>query len=219
MGNTVGSQGNKKEYKKGYTSQVREMKKLCLSERQREILIGTILGDGCLAENVWKKNYRLRIEQGDMHKEYVFWLYDIFRNLTVSLPKFNKERKSWRFYTISHPEITKLRKIFYKNRRKIVPKNIGDFFIHPLNLAVWFMDDGAARKDSRAYTLSVHCFSKKEISYLEKCLRNNFGLEIMVYWDRVGYRLYIPVRMAERFESLVLPYIIPSMKYKFPLTP
>ena len=216
----MGSRGSSTKYKGGYTAQVREMQSnLSLSETQKAVLIGTILGDGCLAENVWRKNFRLKVEQGDIHKEYIFWMYGIFRNWTLSSPKYLKERKAWRFYTISHPEFTKFREIFYKNKRKIIPKNIRSLLNHPLSLAVWFMDDGAARQDSRAYTLSVHCFSKKELSFLERCLRDNFDLEFTIHWDGKGYRLYIPVSMAEKFEVLTLPYIIPSMKYKFPLTP
>jgi len=48
---------------------------LRLSERQRKILTGSLLGDGCLVPNWRKKHYRLQIEQNESHKAYVFWFY------------------------------------------------------------------------------------------------------------------------------------------------
>jgi len=224
MGNTVGSRGNLH----WNTKEVREIRrKLELSEVQKAVLIGTILGDGCLSENAdkkhwkkhWKKNFRLKIEQSDKHRKYVFWLHNIFKGWTLSSPKYLKERNAWRFYTLSHPKITEFRKIFYGNKRKIVPENIEKFLTDPLSLAVWFMDDGAGRQNCRVYSLCVHCFSKREVIFLKECLKRNFGLEIAIHWDGKGFRLYIPVRTAERFEDLIFPYIIPSMRYKFPLTP
>lgn len=55
------------------TKEVREIRKgLKLSKIQKAVLIGLILRDGCLAENFWRKQFRLKIEQGNRHKEYVF---------------------------------------------------------------------------------------------------------------------------------------------------
>jgi len=45
-----------------------------LTKSQNDILIGKILGDGCLERN--GINVRLKIEQGDKQREYVNWLYD-----------------------------------------------------------------------------------------------------------------------------------------------
>jgi len=52
MGNTVGSRG-------------------VLTQRQREIIIGTLLGDASLEKN--GKYSRLRIAHYGKQKEYVFW--------------------------------------------------------------------------------------------------------------------------------------------------
>jgi len=226
MGNTVGSQGNLQRTLRGNTKRVREMReKLHLSEIQKAVLIGTILGDGCLAENAekkywkkyWKKNFRLKIEQSDKHKEYIFWLYEIFKNWILSPPKYLEERKAWRFYTVSHPELTRFRKIFYRNRRKIVPENIEELFIHPLSLAVWFMDDGLRK--GNGFSVCVHSFSKRGIQRLRVYLLEKFNLPTNIHWDGKGNQLYFPVRTISCLNELVSQYILPSMKYKFPLTP
>ena len=81
------------------------------------------------------------------------------------------------------------------------------------------MDDGNGRKDARAYSISTHSFSKRENELLINCLKKNFNLRANLNWDAKGNRIYIPTTEAKRFESLVLPFILPSMRYKFPLTP
>ena len=216
MGNTVGSRGNLR----WNTKEVREIRRrLKLSKIQKAVLIGLILGDGCLAENFWKKHFRLKIEQSDRHKEYIFWLYSTFKNWSLSGPKYLKERNAWRFYTLSHPEITKLRKIFYREKKKIIPVNIEEFFTYPISLAVWFMDDGGVKSDKTNPTISSYSFSGEENERLIKCLQKNFNLKVNLNWDGNGCRLYIPKGNIKRFLNLVSPYILPSMKYKFPLTP
>jgi len=214
MDNTVGSRGNLH----WNSREVRRIRKgLYFSEIQKAVLIGTILGDGCLAENFWEKQFRLKIEQSDKHREYVFWLYNIFKNWTLSPPKYLKERKAWRIYTLSHPEITELRKLFYKNGRKIFPDNIEKLLIHPISLAVWFMDDGLRK--GNGFSVCMHSFSKRDIDRARKCLVKRFGLTTNIHWDGKGNLLYFPVHTISKLNKLVGQFILPSMKYKFPLTP
>lgn len=202
------------------TKAVREIrKKLKFSEIQKIVLIGLILGDGCLSENMWKKSYRLQIEQENAKYDYVFWLYKIFEKWVLSPPKYLQGHRSWRFRTISHPEITEFHRIFYRHRKKIIPINIEKILTSPISLAVWFMDDGNGRKDARVYGISTHAFSRKENKFLIQCLGKNFGLKCKIHCDGKDNRIYIPRESADKFEKLILPHIIPSMKYKFPLTP
>lgn len=79
-----------------------------LSRQQEAILVGKILGDGCLEKN--GNHVRLKIEQGHKQKEYVNWLYNQFKPFVAALPKAiwhghkNKPKtKRWRFATRSLP--------------------------------------------------------------------------------------------------------------------
>lgn len=70
------------------------------------------------------------------------WKYQILRNFVLGKPKYVPSNKSWRFRTISHPEITEIYRLFYKQRRKTLPENLESIIRDKLALAVWFMDDG-----------------------------------------------------------------------------
>ena len=195
-------------------------RKLTLTDRQYNLVIGTILGDGCLLKpHNWGTNYRLQIEHSNKQKNYVFWKYSELSNWIISPPKFYPKTNSWRFRTISHPIFTELAREFYPDGKKIVSQKVLNKITDSLFLAVWYMDDGNSRKDARAYGISTYSFSKKENVFLKQLLKKNFGLEVAIHWDGKGNRLYIPVKTGLKFEKTIYPFIIPSMLYKFPLAP
>ena len=55
------------------------------------------MGDGCLIENSSRTNYRLQIEHSQKQRDYVFWLYEIFKNFVLSPPKYLAATNSWKF--------------------------------------------------------------------------------------------------------------------------
>src|SRR3989344_1953239 len=114
-----------------------------LTQIQRSIIIGTILGDGYLRIISGKKNALLEINHSFVQKEYVDWKYTMLKALCKSAPKARKSngtRMAYRFTTRQHPEMTKLYTTFYGEGKKSIPKYLN---LDPIMLAVWFMDDGS----------------------------------------------------------------------------
>ena len=196
-----------------------------LSSRQHAIIVGSILGDGML-EKRWRYP-RLRFGHGITQKEYLFWKYNEFQNLTSSPPiivstwhkKMAKRYKSWHFSTRAISELMKYWNVFYSNGHKIIPKNIGQLLIDPLSLAVWFMDDGYKRNDCNALRLNTDSFSDKEQKQLQAVLEKNFGIITTIHKKGKYWNLYIPRTSAYKFAQIVRPYIIPSILYKIALAP
>lgn len=212
----MGSQGRQNWNSKA----VRELRqKLKLSDWQKSVLIGKILGDGSLVPTFTGKNFRLKIEQQVKHREYVEWTEQIFHSWVISGIKFIASNNSLGFRTISHPELTMFRNKFYTDHKKIIPADLKTILTHPVSLAVWFMDDGGLSTSKKAVTISTHCYSKNDNYALIECLKENFGIQINLNWDGKGNRLYFPVNTAAKFKQIVQPYILPLMRYKLPLTP
>ncbi len=189
---------------------------LTLSPLQKAVLIGTLLGDGCLMP-ARAGNARLQVTHCEAQKELVFWKYDIFKDWTLQPPFPRPETQSWRFRTISHPELAEFRRLFYPGNTKIVPDSITSLLTEPLSLAVWFMDDGGGWKNSA--TFSTHCFLREDIVRLQECLKVNFELESAIHWDGKGHRLYVPKMSIERLKGLIREHVLPCLMYKLPLTP
>lgn len=193
-----------------------------ISKKQKEIIIGNILGDGCLEFNGYRGT-RLQIKQCLRYKDYVFWLYKQLENLCNSSPKQRKDNKQWYFSTRYLKELTLLHKLFYRNRRKIIPKNILKLINSSLTLAIWYMDDGSLYwrpKEHNGFRLYTNCFSIREVDLLKNVLLNNFGIESTAQRflcnGKKYSRIYIGKRGRNKFLKIIRPYILKCFLYKLP---
>ena len=198
-------------------------KNLFLTLRQKQILIGLLLGDAHL-ENQYRSGMgRLKIEHSYKQKDYVDWLYGEFRGWVRTSPR-KRERLSWGkpqnkygFTTYGHKLLGKFRDLFYnRDGRKIVPKNI-ESYLTPLSLAIWFMDDGSIKSvRHKGMFLNTQAFRVLEVKRLQKALKKKFLIETIVRKDKSGFQIYILGKSADNFMKLIRPRIIPSMEYKIP---
>ena len=193
---------------------------LKLSDRQREIVVGLLLGDGHLETQNNGQTYRLKIEHTYWQKEYADWLYQIFKDWVLTPPQ-KKEQivngvkydKYW-FSTISHGAFRFYARQFYRGKRKILPKLIGKW-LTPLSIAIWFMDDGSIKsKYHRALILNTQSFTKLELEMMIEILRRKFDIQTNLRKQRNLYQLLITGPSAEKLAGIIKPYLIPSMNYK-----
>lgn len=199
-----------------YSTEIRDLKKrLSFNDIQKSLLIGSILGDGNLEPNWSKTNYRLKISHSIKQAQYVNWKYEILNNWVLTKPNIDKCNHALTFRTISHPEITKLANIFYKNKRKIIPDNLE---INPLILAIWFMDDGnVIRRNGKVYGyhLNTQSFTKEENLILMKILSKNFKINASLEINHNKYRLRLMRKeYRQNFLFAIRKLILPSMLYK-----
>src|SRR3990167_5435937 len=125
-----------------------------LTEEQKSILIGTLLGDGTMRI---KKNAHLEINHCYAQRMLVDWMFSKFSSL-VFTPFYNQ---------------------FYKNGKKIIPN---DLKLNSLSLAVWFMDDGS--KTYSSVYLNTQQFNLDEQIRLIGILENQFGIESTLNKDK-----------------------------------
>lgn len=195
---------------------------MSLSQEQKDIVVGLLLGDGSLEFDGFKSS-RLQIKQCERKREYVFWLYDHLSDHVKTAPKQRMDYRQWYFSTKSTGELEVYRQIFYKNRRKIVPKNISSLITSPVTLAVWFMDDGTLDyrvKSHYSFSMSTDAFSVKEVKLLQTVLKERFGIESSIQTPscrgKKYTKLYIGKNGREKFLKIVSPYILNCFSYKIP---
>lgn len=198
---------------------------LALSEKQRELLVGSLLGDGTMRLGKGARNTNLKIEQGLKQKDYVFWKYEVLKPFVLTEPRMsyrydtNKEKysKSWWFRTVRHPLLTEVFNLFYvgdgyRSGRKIVPNAIQND-LTPLTLAVWIMDDGSYSRG--VLDISTYSFRLSEIELLQRAISNRYNIHFRLHSDRdKGYRMYCNKTETNALINVIIPYIIPSMMYK-----
>ena len=189
----------------------RSARSVALTVPQRELVIGSLLGDGYLMPTT--AGWCFRVGHGRQQKAYVDWKFRVLSDLVRSAPR--SCGKSYYFRTVTHPEFSGLRQAFYADApRKGVPVPLILQELTPLGLAVWFMDDGAI--DRRQLRINTQCFSLEENQVLIEFLQAKFGILARLNRDKDRYRLRLGEGSVQRFVNLVSPHLIPSMLYKLP---
>lgn len=196
------------------------MKKIKLTTRQREIIIGKILGDGHLETHSNGQTYKLRIEHSYNQKDYVDWVYKELQSLASNIPKIKFQtvrgkmyRKYW-FNTISTPSLRFYGQQFYPANKKVIPKYIYKW-LSPLTLAVWFMDDGSIKsKECQAKILNTQGYSSDDVQKLIDALAGVYDIHAKPRRQKEGLQIYIPAQEVGKFISIIEKFIIPSMEYK-----
>lgn len=188
-----------------------------LTQLQKSIIIGSLLGDGYLRILPSRKDAFLEINHSIKAKEYVDWKFHMLRNICISGPRKRKGkggRIAYRFFTKQHPELSELQKMFYRKGKKIVPFNLQ---LNPIILSVWFMDDGARCGNSNFY-LNSQKFSKEEQEKLIKKLET-LKLKARLNRDKNYYRIRFLSSSILRLREITERYLIPSMRYKLGYNP
>lgn len=207
MSNTVGS---RETIPKILTA--RKNLVLKLSQKQFDVLIGSMFGDGYIT-----KLGRIQIEQGENQRDYLLWKYEMLKNITSTKICCAKRQKyssakvttSYRFWTKQY--FRPWRAIFYPLGKKIVPEDIKKV-LSPLAMAVWFMDDGYLRT-KKSIAMSTDKFSTDDLDKICSALSEKFNIKPTIV--KSG-KLYFGVVATEKFINVVEPFIIPSMCYKIP---
>jgi hypothetical protein len=146
-----------------------------LSSRQQGVLVGTLLGDGCLAKHGY--HHRLHVKHKEAHRALVEFKYEVFRDfVSMDLHAFGQKLKGReypcvQFATRTSPLLSVWHDRFYRDGRKTIPTDIARY-LTPLAVAVWFMDDGAA--DFAEVTFQTHCFDGAGLELLQGALQQNF---------------------------------------------
>ena len=206
-------------------------KRLQLTTIQKEILVGSLLGDATISKSK-SIAFNVKFEQKLANEEYVNHLYEIFEPYVGTPPRVRditgggaKDRQSIWFRTYRHIDFKFYYDLFYRKtnqtdlRKKQVPKIIHRF-LTPRALAYWFMDDGSyyfnksKNSQQKVHYFNTQGFSYENIKILKKALKLNFNFDTNIYRDRKYYLLYIQPQSKDDFINLIKPYVLEIFDYK-----
>lgn len=181
-----------------------------LTQEQKDIVVGSVLGDGYLDGRVLYLNHSTKQE------DYLNFKAKFFGgDISGSYYRTTREgHHSVRRRTKAFGDIKELHKLFYKGKKKIIPDNIKDL-LNPLSVAIWYMDDGS--KGGLKYgKLCTCCFTYEEVELLSNSLNELIGITTYPQKDRNYYIIRIPTKNSsfEKFCDYIRDYVPDSMKYK-----
>jgi len=209
-----------------------KVRKIPFSENHKNIIIGTLLGDGCIYKQRKNTNnmYKYYLSHSKKQKEYFLWK---FNNLKPFITKYyetetnilGKTHNQLKATSIAHSEFKFYADMFYDNNVKIIPKNIA-LFLNPITMAIWFMDDGSLNRKSceeKGYGLRICSlnFTYKDHIILKDALKICFNINVKIGAynrnDKKYYYINFNKRNSWLLKNIIDDYVIDSMKYKLNL--
>lgn len=208
------------------------MIKSFLSDKCKEIILGSLLGDGSLRIYPPYKNARFSFRHSIRQKEYFFWKAEQLKEIASKSYYWRSKQfdglggEKLRFQSLALESLTNLYDLTsYKGKLRIRRKWLN--ILSPLSLAIWWLDDGSLIVNGRRGVLCTDPFILDEQKILAQYLLKVWGINThigKISRDWKGkhieyYRLWI--RSSEELRKLlriILPHIeVPQMLPKITL--
>lgn len=196
------------------------IKKVPFTQKQKDLIVGTVLGDGCIALHGRKnKSCRLIVSHCEKQKDFLMWKKSILGNFVNVINKKEDKRKNsimYSFTTVVHNEFKFYRNLFYDGNKKIIKEELINH-LSPLSLATWFLDDGTLYKNVNM-RLSTDSFTKEDNEKLQWMLKCNFDIKSKVCeymrHDKKYYYMSFNKSNSLKMTEMIAPYSIDCMQYK-----
>jgi uracil-DNA glycosylase family 4 len=185
-----------------------------LSATARDVVYGTLLGDGSISRS------RASLTFGHSQRQLDYALFKAA--LLDELGTVSEERQVAavaggeprydvvHVRTAAHRALDVVRREFYRPR-KVVPKHLAQS-LNPRQLAVWFMDDGYTRIRPPRQPLAEIATVGFEDADLQTLLIGLRRLGLPAKASR--RRLYFDVSATRELSRMIAPFVPPSMRYK-----
>jgi len=161
-----------------------------LTNIQKEILNGHLLGDGFLTLGMTCNDASFNITRKAEDQNYLFWTKNYFQEYLTPKgivdrsrydKRTNKTYNCIEMHTRTSPLFTEYYNKWYPKGKKIVPE---DLTLTPLIIAIWLADDGAVSNGSTDKTLKIKFatqgFHKQNVEFLHSQLVNLYGPRVKI---------------------------------------
>lgn len=192
-----------------------------LSDQQRQLVLGGLMGDGAISSKRDHSNgpgmkSRFRFGHGKRQDDYARWKVSLLEGVPTSISPHSKG--GLMVETTPLAELDVLRKAVYVGGKKVFS---WDYIkeLTPLALAVWYMDDGSfavRRNDGTAgrSDICVEAMDRGTRTRLVHHLNDTLGLSCKLI-DRAGKAVIVfDLAGTEALHDLIAPYVPESMEYK-----
>lgn len=196
-----------------------EKRQIRLPKHLQEILIGLLLGGVCIkGQNRVNGIACLFFEQSIVNKDYIFHLFELFKEHSRSEPRIFEriaDKRTGNTYTrVQFASnalscFNELYHMFYPKGKKTVPRNIEEL-LTPLGLAYWICEEGSFNKKHRYINIATNSYTLQEVDLLLGVLRSKFNLTCSIKEERTDYIITIAASSVLYLQSLLKP-IMPSM--------
>lgn len=197
------------------------------SSELKGYLTGLILGDGMIDRGVTKRAFYIKSINYDFIEKIKNDLesctnFDI--NISFTPAHYScgcNYKDNWQLRIKAHPYFNKKYHYFYDDYRRRIITSESLRWLTPNGIANWYMSDGyiclVGKTKNKIWNRRVDiCTDRYKKEDIEKIIVyfDNIGIKLSLVKRGKFYRVRIMTESYERFIWLILPYIVPSMRYK-----
>jgi hypothetical protein len=188
-----------------------------LTELQRELLTGSLLGDGYMVES-GGQTARFAESHGESQSEYLLWkkgLLEAYALTTTVTEKRDGDKvfRGLRLNGVSCEALREFYDLFYPvpDRKRKFPADLYKRMT-PFVLAVWYMDDGSLAKG--CHPRISFGLDEESLGHALRALRK-LRLSPVVHQGHGAWDITFPGQ-SDKFFRLVGPHVPACMNYKLP---
>ena len=196
-----------------------------LSDQTKELILGSILGDGSLCVHKPYRNARFSFRHSVHQEEYFFWKMSQLKEISSEKCWWRQGKNGLgdamlRYQSLALPRLSELYGMTHE-RGKLTIRRKWLNTLTPLSLAVWWLDDGSIIANGRKGVFCTESFSYKEQKILARYLLTVWGVKVSIgkivrlrsEVARTYYRLWFrSTQELKKFLLIILPFIkVPSV--------
>lgn len=193
--------------------------------RQQQIIIGTLLGDGCLIKMPPNGLVRMSICHGAKQLDYLAWKHGELG--LICHGRIIPYHKQYHLNTVSHPFLAKMYEMFYNSGRKAVTPDILAL-VDSLALCVWYLDDGSFNNNphSRQAVICTEGFGQADTELIAEWFASRWNIycHVLQYTSQgsfakfpsTKYRIVINRSQTPKFFATIGKHVPACMSYKLP---
>ena len=195
-----------------------------LSKEQKSLLIGLLIGDGTITNHP-----DFRIIHSNKQRAYIEWKIKLLNNYGIkngglkvykSTSGYNKGEEVLAVRLSTNMTIKALRRTIYNPKKTITRKLLN--WLTPLELAIWYMDDGcinvntSSQRSSIQHTIKIAtCVDEDTVNIIIKYFEEVWNIKFRKFKEKSSFSIASSTEEdCKNFINLVKPYIIPEFLYK-----
>ncbi len=191
-----------------------------LSDRCKEIVLGSLLGDGSLKIQKPYKNARFSFRHSVQQQDYFFWKVEQLKEISGEKCWWKQMPNGYggemlRYQSLALEQLTELYQLTHKQNRFIIKRKWLNQ-LTPLALAVWWLDDGSLIGNGKRGVFCTDPFPLEEQKIAARYLLKVWNIKVTIakiVRERNGekreyYRLWL--RSSEelkKFLRIILPQV------------
>ena len=203
-----------------------------LSMSTKQIILGSILGDGSLKIAKNYKNARFSERHSIVQEEYLKWKFNQLKvelngTLSISKPEKNSYSKKAKiiYQSTTNENLIALHHLTHVKNKKVIKRNWLNN-LDALALAIWWCDDGSLNVLKNQGVFCTDSFTYKEHLLLVRYLEVDWGIHCKIIENpvknkdkeiiRIDNRLrFSTFQNLQAFFRIILPFIpVSTMLYK-----